>query len=147
MFGMSLAEILIVLVLLLVVVGPERLPDVARVIGKGLREIRRATNMFRDTIQMESDTFDVNTFDPPVDQHVDGGPNQTVDRDPNALVDEGAHATPTDGGYGREIEMRTAAMEAAEAGPDLRRVAIERAETTDATRGIYVPHPHRNILY
>lgn len=53
MFGMSLAEIGVVLVLALVFLGPERLPEVARTLGKTLREVRKAGNMLRDTIMLE----------------------------------------------------------------------------------------------
>lgn len=141
---MSLAEILVVLVLVLVVVGPERLPDVARVIGKGLREIRRATNMFRDTIQVDDDPIDAGSFDRPLDQQFDRDRDHTVDRDPNALSDATPHAG---GGYGREIEMHTAPVEAAAADADIRRVDLPEASSSDAVRWIYVPHPHRTILY
>jgi len=43
MFGLGLSEILVILVLVLLVVGPARLPEIARGIGKGVRELRRAT--------------------------------------------------------------------------------------------------------
>ncbi|MFB6350796.1 MAG: twin-arginine translocase TatA/TatE family subunit [Bradymonadaceae bacterium] len=141
---MSLAEILIVLVLLLVVVGPERLPDVARVIGNGLREIRRATNMFRDTLSVDDETFDVDDFNQPLDQPFDENTDETVERDPHALSDSTPHAS---GGYGRDVEMRTEVVEAPEARADTRRVALEAAASTESIRWIYVPHPHRNILY
>jgi len=52
-FGMSLAEILLILVVVLLVLGPERLPEIARMMGKGMREIRRASNMFRDTFMLD----------------------------------------------------------------------------------------------
>lgn len=40
-------EILIILVIALVVLGPGKLPEVAKKIGKGLRELRRATDDLR----------------------------------------------------------------------------------------------------
>jgi len=43
MFGLGLSEILVILVLILLVVGPTKLPEIARGLGKGMREIRRAT--------------------------------------------------------------------------------------------------------
>ena len=53
MFGMSLAEIGVILVLALVILGPEKLPEVARTLGKTLREVRKAGNMLRDAIMLE----------------------------------------------------------------------------------------------
>jgi Sec-independent protein translocase protein TatA len=44
---------MIILLVTLVVVGPEKIPDVARMLGKGLREVRRAGNTFRDMFMIE----------------------------------------------------------------------------------------------
>lgn len=41
---MGISEILLILVIVLILFGPEDLPDIARTIGKVLFEIRKATN-------------------------------------------------------------------------------------------------------
>jgi TatA/E family protein of Tat protein translocase len=43
MFGISMPEIIIVMVIALIVIGPSKLPDLAKAIGKGLAELRKAT--------------------------------------------------------------------------------------------------------
>ncbi|MEO8602217.1 MAG: Sec-independent protein translocase protein TatB, partial [bacterium] len=43
MFGIGVPELLVILVVALVVLGPKRLPEVAKALGKGLSEFRRAT--------------------------------------------------------------------------------------------------------
>ena len=53
MFGLSLTEILVVLVLVLVVLGPDRIPQVARTAGKAIREIRKASNLIRDAVMID----------------------------------------------------------------------------------------------
>ena len=53
MFGMGLPELLLVLVIAFIVIGPEKLPHLARVLGKGLAEIRRATEDVRNEIEKE----------------------------------------------------------------------------------------------
>lgn len=59
MFGMSFAEIGVILVLALVLLGPEKLPEVARTIGKTLREVRKAGNMLRDAIMLEDTPYSI----------------------------------------------------------------------------------------
>ncbi len=41
---MDLFEIVLILAIALIVIGPERLPEVMRTVGKVLRELRLATN-------------------------------------------------------------------------------------------------------
>lgn len=44
MFGISFNELLIVLALALIILGPDKLPELARSLGKGLGELKRATD-------------------------------------------------------------------------------------------------------
>jgi Tat protein translocase TatB subunit len=46
-------EMIVILVIALLVLGPRKLPDLARGVGKGLRELRRASEDFRDTLDRE----------------------------------------------------------------------------------------------
>jgi sec-independent protein translocase protein TatB len=43
MFGIGMPELAVILVVGLIVLGPKRLPEVARALGKGLAEFRRVT--------------------------------------------------------------------------------------------------------
>jgi sec-independent protein translocase protein TatB len=53
MFGLGFGEILIILVLALVLLGPQRLPDVAKQLGKGLREFKKATDDLKQQFESE----------------------------------------------------------------------------------------------
>lgn len=44
-------ELMIILIVALIVVGPKRLPEVGRSIGRGLREFRKAQDEVRQTLQ------------------------------------------------------------------------------------------------
>jgi Tat protein translocase TatB subunit len=44
MFGIGTPELLVILLVALIVLGPKRIPEVARALGKGLAELRKATS-------------------------------------------------------------------------------------------------------
>ncbi|MBU4581695.1 MAG: Sec-independent protein translocase protein TatB [Proteobacteria bacterium] len=51
MFGIGMPELLIIAVVALLVVGPKKLPDIAKALGKGLSEFRKATDSATETIK------------------------------------------------------------------------------------------------
>ncbi len=53
MFGIGTTEILVILVVALLVIGPESLPKVARTVGKALGEFRKVSNEFQRTLNTE----------------------------------------------------------------------------------------------
>jgi sec-independent protein translocase protein TatB len=53
MFNMSSQELLIILVIALIVVGPQRLPELSRSIGKGLRELRKVQDDMKDMVKFD----------------------------------------------------------------------------------------------
>ena len=48
MFNISPLEIVVLLVIALVVLGPQRLPEMAKSVGKGMREFRAALSSDND---------------------------------------------------------------------------------------------------
>jgi sec-independent protein translocase protein TatA len=55
MLNIGPQELLLILVVALLVVGPARLPELGRTIGKGIRELRKAQDEVRRTIQVSLD--------------------------------------------------------------------------------------------
>jgi sec-independent protein translocase protein TatB len=50
MFGLGFTEVLVILVVALLVFGPDRLPELARSLGRGLAEFRRASSDLRRSV-------------------------------------------------------------------------------------------------
>ena len=56
MFGsIGMTELIVILVVALVVIGPKRLPELARTLGKALGDFKRATSDFQDSFSLEDD--------------------------------------------------------------------------------------------
>ena len=53
MFGMSGTELIIIAIVALLLFPPHKLPEMARQLGKGLREFRKATEGIRQTVEQE----------------------------------------------------------------------------------------------
>ena len=53
MFGIGLPEMVIIAIVALIFIGPDKLPSVLRSVGKGLVELKRATSQVRSTVQEE----------------------------------------------------------------------------------------------
>ena len=53
MFGFGMSELLLILVIALIVIGPKRLPDVAKALGKGYAEFKKALNDFKETVNID----------------------------------------------------------------------------------------------
>ncbi len=51
MFGIGFQEMLIILVVILIIFGPKRLPDLAKSLGKGIAEFRKASDEVRKGIE------------------------------------------------------------------------------------------------
>jgi sec-independent protein translocase protein TatB len=53
MFGLGMGEIMVILVVALLVLGPQKLPDAAKQIGKAIRELRKHTQNLQETIEQD----------------------------------------------------------------------------------------------
>lgn len=59
MFGLGVGEILLILAIALIFIGPERLPDLARSLAKGYAEFRRSFDEVKNTIEKDMRALNV----------------------------------------------------------------------------------------
>lgn len=58
MFGLGVGEIVVILVVALIFIGPKKLPELAKGLGRGLREFQSAAKGLTDTIQSPQSSVD-----------------------------------------------------------------------------------------
>ncbi|UCD83637.1 MAG: twin-arginine translocase subunit TatB [Deltaproteobacteria bacterium] len=53
MFNIGMSELLLILAIALIILGPKKLPDIAKALGKSLGEFRRASDEIKETIEAD----------------------------------------------------------------------------------------------
>ena len=82
MFGIGMPEMLLIMAIALIVIGPKKLPDLAKSLGRAFAEFKRATSELKDTFEIDDELKEVkSTFDhvgkeikEAMDVKVDNGP-------------------------------------------------------------------------
>jgi Tat protein translocase TatB subunit len=59
MFGIGMPELILIAVVALIVLGPKKLPDLAKSMGRAVREFRKATSELKETLQVDSEFTEV----------------------------------------------------------------------------------------
>lgn len=90
MFGIGMPELVLILALALIVLGPRRLPEIARALGKGLAEFRRATDELKEELrQVEQDIEETSAQAAvPDDPHLDKKEKTPATPDPTPATNE-----------------------------------------------------------
>jgi TatA/E family protein of Tat protein translocase len=127
MFGIGAQELAIILVVALLVFGPKRLPDLARTLGRGLAEFRRASSDLRKSVEMDfsADPKPSNSIKPPPSA-ANSDPSPTIGTNsqapaaaPEAVASEAASEAAEAASEAASEAAPEAAPEAAEAAPEV----------------------------
>ena len=100
MFGIGMPEMLLILAVALIVVGPKKLPDLAKSLGKALGEFKKAASDLKDSLQIETE---INTLKSALD---DDDRDSKPKTGPNAAPSSAAPVDDRDdaGGGGRPLQ-------------------------------------------
>ena len=92
MFGIGMPEMILILAIALIVIGPKKLPDLAKSLGRAMREFKKATSEFKETMQIDNELTEVKkAFDDindDVKQAVDLKPEFESKSEDKAKLDE-----------------------------------------------------------
>jgi Tat protein translocase TatB subunit len=100
MFGIGLPELIVIMVVALLVVGPSKLPDLARSLGKTFQEFRRMADEVKESFEEEAtDTK------PSSEQHTENsnetgqssGKIDTIQKEASPGKDDSGHEKVEDG--------------------------------------------------
>ena len=80
MFGIGLPELVIILVVALIVFGPKKLPELAKALGRGMSEFKKASEEIKDSLNLNEELREVKRD---LDESVQG-----VEKSLESAVDE-----------------------------------------------------------
>ena len=61
MFGIGMPEMILIMAIALIVIGPKKLPDLAKSLGKAFREFKKATSDLKESLHVDDSLNDVNS--------------------------------------------------------------------------------------
>jgi TatA/E family protein of Tat protein translocase len=120
--GLSMTELVIILGLALLLLGPDQLPTLAKTLGKGLRELRKATDDIKGQFEQEIANVDLDDMTP----RRMIAPSASPSASPASIDVNTVHSASADDPAAARAQARAAASAAAD-DPAAARAAARRA--------------------
>ena len=81
MFGIGLPELILIMAVALIVVGPDKLPELAKSIGKGIVELKKAASSLKESLNED-------------DEETPAWNQEDLEKHPNKLLEEAYNDLP-----------------------------------------------------
>ena len=79
MFGIGMPEMVLILAIALIVIGPKKLPDLAKSLGRAFAEFKRATSELKESLEIDSELKDIKTTFDDMSREIKGTIDVDVD--------------------------------------------------------------------
>lgn len=87
MFGIGMPELILILAIALIVIGPKKLPGLAKSLGRAMREFKRATSEFKESIEIDDEVKELKDVKKSFDNLSDEiRENMDVTKEPGDLI-------------------------------------------------------------
>lgn len=90
MLGIGMPELIVIAVIALIVIGPDKLPGLAKTLGRIFGELKKATNEFKDTMEVESKMTEVKKAFDGISEKEIADKAETADKSDTAEKDDAA---------------------------------------------------------
>ncbi len=117
MFGIGMPEMILILAVALIVIGPKKLPDLAKSLGRALGEFRKATRELKDSIDIDDELQEARASFDTLKHDIDVAADETVSRDgptPASTVED----VSADGQSGDGVSKETEDLSSEATSPD-----------------------------
>ncbi|MFH2044422.1 MAG: Sec-independent protein translocase protein TatB [Pseudomonadota bacterium] len=98
MLDIGMPEFLLIAAIALIVVGPDKLPDIAKTVGRMFGELKKTTNEFKQTIESEINLNDIKNIDKNaiIDKALNINNQEEIDATPNFEDNKNEHGDKTE---------------------------------------------------
>ena len=100
MFGIGMPEMLLILAVALIVIGPKKLPDLAKSLGRAMGEFKKATSEIKESIGVDADFKEVKETFTDIQKDIKGTVSfDNIDEyqpDPDKPIDSATSSTSPD---------------------------------------------------
>jgi len=146
MFGIGMPELILIMAIALIVIGPKKLPDLARSIGRALGEFKKATGELKSSLGVDEELGEVkhafNEMNQEVKDAVNVNPLQPAENNSGSTMTEKTKKVDLDGKppeeeviVDQDVENSGEGVEEFDAptAPEATATAIDETNTLDET--------------